>query len=99
MLLEETSTDWGARTLADHADELSFAEAKSTLDDLEPDRQAALVALMWIGRGDFDATEWEAALDEARANLTAHTAEYPMGTPLVADHLEDGLTQMGYGSD
>jgi hypothetical protein len=99
VLPEDASTDWGAQMLADHADDLTFAEVKSTIDDLEPDQQAQLVALMWVGRGDFDAAEWEAAVEEARANLTAHTAEYLMGTPLVADYLEEGLTQMGYSCE
>lgn len=97
VLPEDASTDWGAQILADHADDLTFAEVKSTIEDLEPDQLAQLVALMWIGRGDFDASEWDAAVEEARANQTAHTAEYLMGTPLVADYLEEGLAQMGYG--
>ena len=29
------------------------AELRATVDDLEPDQQVALVALMWIGRGDY----------------------------------------------
>jgi len=27
---------------------------------------------------------------------TPHTAEYLLARPLVADHLEEGLSQMGY---
>jgi len=30
----------------------TYAELKTTIDDLEPDQQIRLVALMWLGRGD-----------------------------------------------
>ncbi len=85
--------------LADHADDPTFAELKSAIDDLEPDQQVALVALMWLGRGDYDPAEWEDALAQARDSWTPHTAEYLLATPLVADYLEEGLSQLGYSCD
>ncbi len=85
--------------LADHADDPSFAELKAAIDDLEPDQQVSLVALMWLGRGDYDAGEWQEALAQARDSWTPHTAEYLIATPLVADYLEEGLAQLGYSCD
>jgi hypothetical protein len=85
--------------LADHADDPTFVELKTAIDDLEPDQQVALVALMWLGRGDYDAAEWQDALAQARDSWTPHAAEYLLATPLVADYLEDGLSQLGYGCD
>ena len=51
---------------------------------------------MWIGRGDFDASEWDDALQQARDMWTSHTAEYLLARPLVADFLEEGLVSLDY---
>lgn len=93
------SGDWAVQVLADHADDLTYREAQQTIDDLEPDQQLNLVALMWIGRGDFDAGEWDAALAQARQLWTARTAEYLLARPLVADHLQEGLLALGYSCE
>ncbi len=82
--------------LADHRDDPVYSELKNTINDLEPDQQVELVALMWLGRGDFDVAEWETARQQAGENWTEHTAEYLIATPLVADYLEEGLAQLGY---
>lgn len=96
---DNPSEDWGLQALADHVDDLTFAEAKATIDDLEPDQQMALVAIMWIGRGDFGAYDWDDAFAEAKDRWTPHTAEYLLATPLVADYLEEGLYQLGYSCE
>ncbi len=54
---------------------------------------------MWLGRGDFDIEEWGTALAEARSNRNARTASYLLGTPLVADYLQEGLSLHGYSCD
>ena len=93
------SDDWALQVLADHQDDPVYAEFKATISDLEPDQQQALVALMWVGRGDFDIDEWIQALDTARASWNARTADYLIATPLVADYLEEGLSQLGYSCE
>lgn len=55
-----------------------------------------LLALMWLGRGDFSKEEWRDALDEAGRAHDEKTTEYLVGTPLLADYLEEGLLQLGY---
>lgn len=94
-----TGDERSPRPLADHADDLCYSEVKSVIDDLEPDQQVALIALMLIGRGDYGNDEWDAAYAEASADWTPRTAEYLLSTPLVADYLEEGLTSFGYGCD
>ncbi len=74
-------------------------EFRSVIDDLEPDQQQALVALMWLGRGDYSMEEWDEALEEARVSWTLHTADYLLSTPLLGDYLEEGLVLHGYESD
>jgi hypothetical protein len=69
-------------------------ELKSAIDDLEPDQQVRLVALMWLGRGDFDLDDWDQALSRAGEEWNDRTAEYLVHTPLLADYLSNGLEQI-----
>ena len=91
--------DWALQVLADHQDDAVYAEIKATINDLEPDQQESLVALMWLGRGDYDLDEWDQAVDAAHAAWNTRTAEYLIATPLVADYLEEGLSQLGYSCE
>jgi hypothetical protein len=93
----DLSEDWGMRVLADHIDDPTYAEIKAVIDDLEPEQQIELVALMWVGRGDFDASEWEDAVKAATDEWTPRAADYLIATPLVPDYLEEGLNQLDYG--
>jgi hypothetical protein len=88
--------DWALQVLADHQDDASFQELKNTINDLEPDQQVALVALMWLGRGDYDLGEWDEVLEEAGRNWTPRTAEYLIATPLLADYLQEALAEHGH---
>lgn len=90
------SEDWARQVLADHIDDPSYHEVKATIDDLEPDQQVTLVALMWLGRGDYAADEWDDAIEAAKDSWNERTAEYLLGTPLIADYLSEGLDELGY---
>lgn len=91
--------DWAMQVLADHSDDPCYREMHSLIAGMDLEEQVNLVALMWLGRGDFSAEEWSEALEEARDRLSAHTAEYLIGTPLVADYLEEGLSLLGYSCE
>lgn len=88
--------DWARQVLADHAEDLTLQELHAAFEDLAPAEQAEVVALMWIGRGDFEAADWEEAREEARSAWNPRTAGYILATPLAADYLEDGLAAFGY---
>lgn len=94
--LGSPSDDWALQVLADHADDASYTEFKLTFDDLEPDQQWEVVAVMWVGREDFAPEEWDVALEEARENWTPETAAYLLSHPLLADFLSEGLERLGY---
>jgi len=96
---DSPADDWGRQVLADHGDDAVFQEFKSTIEDLEPDQQQEVVALMWLGRGEFDAAEWEDAVEEARNSWTPSTAEYQIAHPQLADHLLEGLDLLGYSCE
>lgn len=91
--------DWALQALADHQDDLSYQEGKAVIDDLEPDQQIELVAMMWLGRGDFMPEEWDDAVEQARAAYNARTADYLLSTPLLADYLEEALDALGYENE
>ena len=59
-------------------------------------QQVTLVALMWVGRGDYAVEEWDSAIENAQDSWNERTAEYLLGTPLVADYLSEGLDGLGY---
>ena len=86
-------TYWARQTATDYGQDPYYQELKSMIDDLEPDQQVSLVSLMWIGRGDFSIDEWEKVLQHAEKSWNDHTADYLIGTPLLADYLEEGLQQ------
>ena len=73
-----------------------FIELKNAIEDLEPDQQRTLVALMWLGRGDYDIEEWTDALTAAAEAEGVATADYLIASPLLADYLEEGLALHGY---
>lgn len=89
------SDDLGRSVLEDYADDPTYQELRSAIEALDENGQTELVALMWIGRGDFDASEWDDALSEARDARTTPTVDYLVGTPLLADCLEEGLAAFG----
>ncbi len=66
-------------------------ELSSFFDNLNEDESLDLVALMWIGRGTYDADDWEEAREVAAKEATHSVAEYLLGTPLLSEHLESGL--------
>ncbi|WP_167647996.1 DUF3775 domain-containing protein [Mameliella alba] len=80
------------------ARELSRAEGelRGLIDRMDEEEQAALVAVMWIGRGAFDVEDWDEAYGTAVAEATTPTADYLIGTPHLADNLEAGLEAFGY---
>ncbi len=87
------SDDWGRQALAAHGNDPGVEELRNTIDDLEPDQQVILVALMWVGRGDYALEEWDDALSQARDSWNKRTADYLIGTPMLADYLAEGLDQ------
>jgi hypothetical protein len=71
------------------------ADLRSAINSLSTDDQAILVALAWIGRGDFSAAEFDRAVVMAFERHAAETAGYLMGLPLLGDLLELGAAACG----
>ena len=59
------------------------------------DEQIDLVALMWLGRGDGDLDNWKDLRTEASRAHNNRTASYLIETPMLADYLDEALSQLG----
>lgn len=93
------SDDWALQALADHEGDEYYSEFESIIDDLEPDQQQEVVALMWLGRGDGTLEEWDDLLKQAGEQWNTRTADYLIAHPFLAEHLREGLDMHGYDSD
>jgi hypothetical protein len=83
------------RILEDYADDPTLAELRSYLRAMDDDELDDLVALTWIGRGDYTIDEWEDLMSEVRDLRARNTVRYLIGIPLLGDYLEDGLNAFG----
>jgi len=81
--------------LTDDAFDTVRTEIAAFIEAMDEDEQSELVALAWVGRGDFSADEWETAVGEARARHEGPTSAYLLGIPLLSSHLENGLGEFG----
>lgn len=90
------SDDGAVAILEARGDNPTYQELTAALDALNEDQVAELMALVWMGRGDFSADEWEEALDEARETQDARAVAYLLGTPMLGDLLEEGLSMLGH---
>ena len=72
------------------------AELAQFIEDLDVDEATALVALLWIGRGDYDPKDWEEAVAQARERNSTPSVHYLLGEPLLPDYLEDALAAFGH---
>jgi hypothetical protein len=81
--------------LLDTPDNPTEQELRDAIDGLGPPEQQEVLALMWLGRGDYDAESWVEALREARENTPASVTDYLVGTPLLGDYLEEGASALG----
>lgn len=82
--------------LEDESDNPAAQDLRAAIASLDVDQRAALVALVWVGRGDFDADEWDDALALARERSSSGPASrYLMGIPLLGDYLEEGAAALG----
>lgn len=74
----------------------SREELVGAIESLNDDELDELVALTWLGRGDYTKAEWRKAVSAAHQRHNAREAEYLAGTPLLADYLEEAVDQLGY---
>lgn len=93
--MEGNDDDWAMQMLADHGSDLTLQELRSGLQGLDRELQAELLALKWIGRGDYGPEEWEDVLQEAIDNWSPEVMDRLIATPLISEYLLEGLDALG----
>jgi hypothetical protein len=93
------SDDKDVDILEFHEDDAVEEELSSAIDALNEDQKLDLIALAWIGRGDFGLDEWAEARESAREVDPSQTVQYVLGMPTLSDYLQDALSQLGYSLD
>ena len=71
------------------------SELRQFIANFSDEDKAQLTAVAWIGRGAFEAEEFDAAEQTARVEATTPTEDYLMGMPHLSEHLEYGLEALG----
>ncbi len=95
------SDDKGVEIIEDDPDDLTATELRDAIDSLSDDAAHDLLAMFWIGRGDYTADEWNEARGQAierGRGGAGGLAKYLMGEPNLGDFLEEGLSELGYFS-
>jgi hypothetical protein len=100
--VDDLDDDEGDQALSTLQDELNTGveeEVQAMLDDLADDQLAETLALAWVGRGTYDATEWDDAFAEASDLDSDDRMDELMDMPLLASHLDAGLAAFEYSCD
>jgi hypothetical protein len=66
---------------------------------LNVEEQTDLLALIWLGRGDYDISEWDAAVAEAEGRIAARDPDYMIGDAALPQYLGDGLEAFARSCD
>lgn len=80
----------------DEEDEITEEMLTDYIDELNEEQQVALIALAWIGRGDYEAEEWAEALKlAAERNVKGDASAYLSGMEGLGDLLSEGVGAFG----
>ncbi len=82
--------------LQDNPEDMTEEAVRALIEELNEDEQASLIALAWIGRGDYEASDW----DEARGlaverNDGRDAATYLLRMDNLGDLLAEGVAAFG----
>ena len=77
--------------LDDDANEVTEEEIIALLDDLGEDQVQEILALAWVGRGTYDASEWTDALEAAADPDAEDPVDQLLDMPTLAAYLDAGL--------
>jgi hypothetical protein len=90
------SDDMEAEVLEFQPDDAVEEELTRAIEGLNEDQRLDLIALAWIGRGDFTLDDWGEARESAREVDSTQVVQYILEMPTISDYLEETLSQLGY---
>ncbi|MBS7810780.1 DUF3775 domain-containing protein [Roseococcus pinisoli] len=80
----------------DEDEEISEEMLTDYIDELNEEQQVALIALAWVGRGDYEPEEWEEAVKLAtERNVKGDASTYLAGLEGLGDLLSEGAGAFG----
>ena len=100
-----TGDDSRLVTIEDYSGDVAFdrdgrrREMIELIAGLNVEEQTDLLALIWLGRGDYEIDEWDAAIVEAEARIAARDPDYMIGDAALPQFLGDGLEAFGKSCD
>jgi hypothetical protein len=74
-------------------------EAIEFVAGLNVEEQTDLLALIWLGRGDYEIDDWVEAVAEAEARIAARDPDFMLGDSALPDYLGGGLEAFGVACD
>ncbi len=80
----------------DEGEDPSEGELRVLIEDLNDDEVVDLIALVWIGRGDFGIEDLAEARELARERHQGSSSRYLMGIPTLAEYISEGVAAAGY---
>ena len=85
-----------AALLQETPDDMTEESLRAFIHELNEDEQASLIALAWVGRGDYGAEEWDEARGlAAERNDGRDAAEYLLAMDNLGDLLAEGVATFG----
>lgn len=90
--------DGDVEVLEDENNSAVEEELRAIIDDLAEDEQQELIALVMVGRGTFDNSEWDDAMETASDEMR-DAADYLLGVPMLAGFLDAGLAAFDLNCD
>ncbi len=96
---DPTDSDDPFAVLEDEANTGVEEEITALLEDLGEDQLAEVLALAWVGRGTYDASEWQDALDEANDPDAESPVTQLLDMPTLAANLDAGLSAFDLSCD
>lgn len=82
--------------IEDYPSDQTETELRDAIEQISEDAAIDLLAIYWLGRGDFAPDEWQDARTLAIERARADISSYLMGDPELGDFLEEGLIDLGY---
>jgi hypothetical protein len=95
----DPSDDKAIDVFEDYADDPTIEELRGAIEAMNYDQSRDLVAMMWVGRGDFDKEQWREAQAQANSIPPGDRSRYLIGTPMMGDYLEQGMSEFGYSCE
>lgn len=96
---DNPTDDADREILFDYPDDPTVEEIRGLIEGLNEDELTEVVALVWVGEGEYDNDEWSQALADARNDPDSRRVDALLSIPLLGDYLEEGLAELGYSCE